>query len=172
MLFPSLALNSANTRTGLQPQDCAPWPHFAPSLVQAQTEPIGTCSGQVNVINFGLAKYRYPKTTLLTTRTRNSCYASINTHLGVDEARRDDLESLTYYALMYFLCGALPAGLKPSSCASPLYIGRTQVGHIVIALHARTNPPLLRLCFSQPYSCCFKSLYLFSTQSTLHPSVA
>ena len=99
-------------------QDCddgtAPlWPHFAPSLVQARTGPIGTCSGQINVIDFGLVKkYRYHKTTLLTARTRNSCYTSINTHLGVEEARRDDLESLTY-TLMYFLHGALPAAVLP-----------------------------------------------------------
>jgi hypothetical protein len=33
-------------------------------------------------------------------------------------------------------------------------------------------PLLLRPCFSQPYCCCFKTLYLFFTQSTLHPSLS
>ena len=82
---------------------------------------IGERGNQVNVIDFGLAKrFRNPKTRLHIPYEYMSLagtvrYTSINTHLGVGQTRRDDLESLAY-VLVYFLRGDLPwQGLKAAS---------------------------------------------------------
>uniref|UniRef100_A0A7S2JAM2 Casein kinase I n=1 Tax=Zooxanthella nutricula TaxID=1333877 RepID=A0A7S2JAM2_9DINO len=75
---------------------------------------LGPNAGQVYLIDFGLAKRYWDAQNdkhlqcregkALTGTTR---YASVNAHLGIEQSRRDDLESAGYM-FMYFLRGGLP----------------------------------------------------------------
>ncbi|KAL5344583.1 hypothetical protein ACLOAV_010567 [Pseudogymnoascus australis] len=83
---------------------------------------IGKRGNQVNVIDFGLAReYRDSKTHFHNPYGENknltgtARYASINNHLGVEQSRRDDMESIGY-VLLYLGRGSPPwQGLKAAN---------------------------------------------------------
>mmetsp|Transcript_36291 Transcript_36291/g.26922 ORF Transcript_36291/g.26922 Transcript_36291/m.26922 type:complete len:128 (+) Transcript_36291:346-729(+) len=75
---------------------------------------LGRESHTCYIIDFGLSKkFKDPKTNQHIPYRENknltgtARYASTNTHLGIEQSRRDDMESIGYI-LVYFLKGQLP----------------------------------------------------------------
>jgi len=90
--------------------------HFVHRDIKPSNVLIGTGGHRdtISIIDFGLAKqYRDKNThTHIPYRTNHrfvgtAAFASINNHDGLEQSRRDDLESLAY-VLIYFLRGSLP----------------------------------------------------------------
>ena len=74
----------------------------------------GKAKSIIYAIDFGLAKrYKDPRTGIHIpykdgkSLTGTARYTSVNTHLGIEQARRDDIEAIGYI-MVYFLKGELP----------------------------------------------------------------
>uniref|UniRef100_A0A7S2HUS5 Casein kinase I n=1 Tax=Octactis speculum TaxID=3111310 RepID=A0A7S2HUS5_9STRA len=106
----------------------------------------------VYCIDFGLSKrYRNPHTmTHIPHRIGKSLtgtprYASINNHLGVEHARRDDLEAIGY-VLIYFFKGRLPwQGLKARNASKKYKMIMEKKQSTSISVLCAGCPP----CFSE-----------------------
>jgi casein kinase 1 len=108
---------------------------------------LGKRADKIYVIDYGLAKkYRDPRTGVHIpfrdnkNLTGTARYTSINTHLGIEPSRRDDLEAVGY-VLMYFLKGKLPwQGLQ----------GKTKKEKYDKIMETKIATPIETLCKGYP----------------------
>ena len=108
----------------------------------------GPLSDTIFLIDFGLSKrYRDPKTLQHVpykeglSLTGTARYASINAHRGMEQGRRDDLESLIY-VVVYFLKGGLPwQGVD----------AKTKLEKYHKIMEIKVSHPVERLCASLPF---------------------
>ena len=109
--------------------------------------------GQIYIIDFGLSKkYRsdrgnHVKFIINKHITGTPRFCSVNTMRGVEQSRRDDLESLSYL-ILYFLKGYLPwQGLKVTSKIKRLYYISNMKKNINLERFCENLPPeILLLC--------------------------
>jgi serine/threonine protein kinase len=105
----------------------------------------GKNKDKIYLIDFGLSKYYIQNGVHIPYGKHNGFigsyrYSSIRNHHGIEQSRRDDLESLGYM-LIYFLKGVLPwQGLKESTKSKK----SKQISNI------KTNMPLNELCEGLP----------------------
>lgn len=107
----------------------------------------GVRRAMVYAIDFGLAKfYRDPRSHQHApyregrSLTGTARYASLNAHLGIEQSRRDDLESIGY-VLVYFLKGTLPwQGLNAN----------TKAQKYNAIMEVKKNLPIAKLCEGLP----------------------
>ncbi|KAI4292863.1 casein kinase 1 [Pancytospora philotis] len=112
-----------------------------------------TSGKRIYLIDYGLSKlYRDPKTLRHIeyktgkNLTGTARYASLNTHQGIEQARRDDLEGLGFM-MVYFLKGRLPwQGLK----------AETKAEKYAKIREVKEQTPLFELCKGVP-----NEIYLF-----------
>lgn len=102
----------------------------------------------VYLVDFGLSKFFvHPRTNThipyrddKTTVTGTPRYASINTHMGIEQSRRDDIESLAY-ALIYLWRGNLPwQSLNATT--------KTEMHRVI--LECKLGTPVSELCDGMP----------------------
>lgn len=112
---------------------------------------LGRRANQVNLIDFGLSKkYRDSKTQVHIpyregkALTGTARYASINTHAGLEQSRRDDLEALGY-VLIYLVKGCLPWQGLPSKTP------KTKQERYDEIMQQKINTSLKDLCKDLPH---------------------
>lgn len=107
------------------------------------------------LIDFGLSDTYFKRSHNMITTGNNMIgtarYASVNTHKGISQSRRDDLEAIAHM-LIYFLRGALPwSGLKGANTEKQKY---TMIGDL------KASYDIAQLCDGMPSA--FASLLIYS----------